>query len=388
MKPAVYVKQKLMNFIVSDFRRAISRTRGRMQRGRQATVHYFHQIDDPYSYMANQKLTVLKERYTVNFITHTVSAPEARFQGDSSRFRDWSLTDAKSVAPFYGVELPQNFRKESLRKVGQTESGDRLRKQLGHYLSGAFYFEGEWYWGLDRLLHLERRLIDIGMSREPNSLCVPRPEAESATGAAAENVTLEYFPSLRSPYTAISFDRTIDLVERSGVKLKLRPVMPMMMRGVPAPKPKQMYIMTDAKREADYYGIPFGKIIDPFGEPVKRAFALFPYMEEIGRGVEYCSNYLRGAWAEGVDITTEAGLKSIVIRSGGDWQAAINRQDDWLSLLENNVKDMLDEGLWGVPSFRVSDASTEAFSCWGQDRLWRVETEISRQANANPTVTN
>ena len=96
-----------------------------MQRGRQATVHYFHQIDDPTA-MANQKLIVLKERYTVNFITHTVSAPEARFQGDSSRFGDWSLTDAKSVAPFYSE--PQNFR-GILRKVGQTESGDRLRKQ-------------------------------------------------------------------------------------------------------------------------------------------------------------------------------------------------------------------------------------------------------------------
>ena len=95
-----------------------------------------------------------------------------------------------------------------------------------------------------------------------------------------------------------------------------------MMRGVPAPRAKQLYIMTDAKREADYYKIPFGNIVDPFVEPVKRAFALFPYMQEIGRDVEYCSNYLRAAWADGLDITTEDGLRAVVTKSQGDWEVA------------------------------------------------------------------
>ena len=378
MKASVFIKQKLMGFMISDFMRTMAHTRGRLTRGKRPTVLYFHQADDPYSHMANQKLAALKDRYTVDFVTYPVSMPEAEFQGDSSRFQDWALKDAMSIAPFYGVELPDDFGESPSE---QTEAGDRLREQLGHYLSGTFYFEGEWYWGLDRLHHLEQRLINAGMSRSPGTLCVPRPVPESATGAGAEHITLEYFPSLRSPYTAISFDRTIDLVRRSGVTLRLRPVMPMIMRGIPAPPAKQKYIITDTKREADYYGVPFGKIVDPFGEPVKRAFALFPYMEEIGRGVEYCSNYLKGAWADGIDITTEAGLKSIVLNSGGDWETAINRRDDWQSILDANVADMLNHGLWGVPSFRVSDSTDNDFSCWGQDRLWRVETEISRRAN-------
>ncbi|HCD26772.1 MAG TPA: 2-hydroxychromene-2-carboxylate isomerase, partial [Gammaproteobacteria bacterium] len=29
--------------------------------------------------------------------------------------------------------------------------GDAVREKLGHYLSAMCYYEGEWYWGLDRL---------------------------------------------------------------------------------------------------------------------------------------------------------------------------------------------------------------------------------------------
>ena len=145
-----------MGFMISDFMRTMAHTRGRLTRGKRPTVLYFHQADDPYSHMANQKLAALKDRYTVDFVTYPVSMPEAEFQGDSSRFQDWALKDAMSIAPFYGVELPDDFGESPSE---QTEAGDRLREQLGHYLSGTFYFEGEWYWGLDRLHHLEQRLI-------------------------------------------------------------------------------------------------------------------------------------------------------------------------------------------------------------------------------------
>jgi len=48
---------------------------------------------------------------------------------------------------------------------------------------------------------------------------------------------------------------------------------------------------------------------------------------------------------------------------------------------------MLEAGLWGVPSFRVSGGSkgTEPYCCWGQDRIWRVENEIvNRIQNGTP----
>jgi 2-hydroxychromene-2-carboxylate isomerase len=213
--------------------------------------------------------------------------------------------------------------------------------------------------------------------------CTPEPKFESATGANADNVTVEFFPSLRSPYTAISYARVIDLVKRSGAKLKLRPVMPMMMRGVPAPRAKGAYIMSDAKREADSAGVRFGRIVDPFGDPIKLAFSLYPWACEHGKAVEYLGAYLSAAFAQGVNITSEKGMQHVVENAGLDWQEGrkLLGSDGWQAELEANVSAMLADGLWGVPSFKVYAAdSADAYTTWGQDRLWRVEAEIVRRA--------
>ncbi len=81
------------------------------------------------------------------------------------------------------------------------------------------------------------------------------------------SLTLEVYPSLRSPYTSIVFDRALQLARDTGVKLVVRPVLPMVMRGVPATPEKGMYIFSDVQREAQEAGVPFGNIYDPIGEP-------------------------------------------------------------------------------------------------------------------------
>ncbi|MFT4713676.1 MAG: 2-hydroxychromene-2-carboxylate isomerase [Candidatus Azotimanducaceae bacterium] len=52
---------------------------------------------------------------------------------------------------------------------------------------------------------------------------------------------------------------------------------------------------------------------------------------------------------------------------------------NWQTLLQENIVSMNEAGLWGVPGFRVSSAGEPAFSCWGQDRIWRVEAEIAKR---------
>ena len=422
MKPTTLFKMLIMGFIVSDARRQAVRIRGRFARRGPPTIHYFHQVDDPHSHLAVQKIDALANRYKVRFRFHLAQNPRDHEQGDASRFPLWALRDARAVASDYGTELPQKVNQIDSHQVMHAESylsrylagsdfareavaighrlwsgdpieelpatnaaaeGSALRTKLGHWLSATFYFEGEWYWGVDRLIHLENRLRDMGLSNNPGGICVPRPIPETLNDKSASAITLEFFPSLRSPYTAISFDRVIALAERTQVKLKLRPVMPMIMRGVPAPRVKQLYIMTATKREADYYGQKIGPVVDPFGEPVKRAFALLPYMAEQGLSIDYCANYLRAAWSRGVDITSERGLQLVVEETGANWQTAKNHlaNNEWEPLLEDNVSDMLAAGLWGVPSFKVTGGTIEEpFCCWGQDRLWRVESEISRRS--------
>ena len=124
------------------------------------------------------------------------------------------------------------------------------------------------------MLHLESRLVEAGLGSANAPPCVPRPHESSGEPFEEKDLTLEFFPSLRSPYSAICFDRVVALANETGVKLKTLPVMPMMMRGVKASRSKQFYILTDAKREAVYYGQAFGPIVDPIGEPVIEAFKL------------------------------------------------------------------------------------------------------------------
>ena len=427
------------------FKRTLARVRGTID-GKPSAVHYFHQVDDPYSFLVVQHLPALIADYNLPLHTHLISNDDAAYQGDAERFAKWAYNDASSIAPFYGESLPQhlnsplptqekiaqankllaafvgqpNFPEQAMligrnlwqnidslepkpdaegddRQSSETlKAGNLLIKKLGHYRGGVLYFEGEWFWGVDRIHLLRKRLADEGFAKdslkeqeqeqEQGRLTVGLPttakdmEPLKVKPACAKAVTLEYFPSLRSPYTAIGHQAVVDLIAHSGVELKLRPVMPMLMRGIPAPRDKQQYIITDCAREARAKEIPFGNFVDPFGDPVKRAFALYPGALSLGRGLEFISAYLAACFAQGIDIDSEKGLRVVVGNAGLDWTELHSESAKfaWENILEDNLQNMLGAGLWGVPSFRISGGSKEGkFSCWGQDRIWRVEHEIA-----------
>lgn len=452
MHPVTAIRSRGMRIMASDrllrLRRAKARATRKL-RQQQPAVHYFHQVNDPYSHMTVQKLADFAAKYSLAVVPHLVSPPDAEYQGDHQRFAAWAQRDAVTAAPGFGVRLgngedlltpdpaqvakaanilaailskrspnssitefaqpaiqlgaaiwdqtpvPQTLL-ETPTPVDQTNEqtqaiyaeGDQLRAKLGHYQSAMFWFDGEWYWGLDRLHLLETRLQAEGFAPSGSPITCPLPMGFITADPVKDcsNVTLEYFPSLRSPYTAIGHSRVLQLIEHTGVKVRLRPVMPMLMRGISAPREKQQWIITDAAREARFYNVPFGNFVDPFGEPVKRAFALFPAAERLGKGMEFTTAYLKAAWADGTDITSDSGLALVAKAAQLDYlalkQEAAN--DDWEAVLTDNVNDMLAAGLWGVPSFRVTGGNGQhanaPFACWGQDRVWRVAQEIIARA--------
>jgi 2-hydroxychromene-2-carboxylate isomerase len=195
------------------------------------------------------------------------------------------------------------------------------------------------------------------------------------------SLTLEVYPSLRSPYTAISFDRAVKLARDSGVKLVVRPVLPMVMRGVPATRQKGFYIFGDAAREAWEAGVPYGNFYDPIGEPVRRCYSLYSWACQQDKGIELLSSFLRCAFAEGVNTNSDRGRKKVVEEAGLDWAQAksIVGQPGWEELVEANRLAMYEAGLWGVPSFRLLDENGEQLlALWGQDRLWLFAREIQR----------
>jgi 2-hydroxychromene-2-carboxylate isomerase len=263
-------------------------------------------------------------------------------------------------------------------------SGNELRMRRRHYSGGMFWYAGEWYWGVDRLHHLERRLIRLGASRGvATTPRFDRPPLDPGTVQNDGRLSLEIFPSLRSPYTAMIFDRSMQLAESVGVPVTIRPVMPMVMRGVPAPTAKGLYIMLDTLREAEHIGAPFGNMYDPIGRAVEQGFALWPFARDKGRGREFLSAFLKAAFVDGRPTGTEEGLRRVTEEAGLSFDEARPMLEDegWREELENNRRTMYDElGLWGVPSYRLRGPANEPDLCvWGQDRLWLVAAEIRRR---------
>jgi 2-hydroxychromene-2-carboxylate isomerase len=128
--------------------------------------------------------------------------------------------------------------------------------------------------------------------------------------------------------------------------------------------------------------VAFGRVCDPVGRPVERAFSLYPWARKHERAAELLLSFARAAFAEGVDTGSDAGLRFVVERAGLSWDKAREQLDgeDWRAELEENRRALFALGLWGVPSFCLRGADDEAvYSTWGQDRLWRVEQEIQRR---------
>lgn len=279
-------------------------------------------------------------------------------------------------------------------------AGTERRAELGHYLGGTCFYGGEWTWGIDRLAYLEERLSDLGARRtrgygasgdegapsagrsvapiyaQPPLLETPVP-AEALDGADLPD--LHFFASFRSPYTWISTERVIRLAEAFEVNLRIRFVLPMVMRGLPVKRSKRLYILLDAAREARRNGVQFGPVSDPVGKPVERGYSLLPWAIDQGKGIEYFRSFMTLVWSQAVDAGSDRGLRRIVEGAGLDWAEGRRRLDDpaWREEAERNREELFDLGLWGVPSFRVGSVAV-----WGQDRLWVVEDEYRRSLTA------
>ena len=191
--------------------------------------------------------------------------------------------------------------------------------------------------------------------------------------------SVDFFLSLRSPYTAIVAQRVLDLAQHTGAQLNLRFLLPMAMRGLAVPRAKRMYIAWDTAREARARGVPFGRLLDPLGVATERGLAVLAAAMQAGMGEAFLLSFLRGVWSEGVNASTDAGLRRLALRAGLSWsqvQDALN-DERWRASAEANRQALLGHGLWGVPAFRVG---TQVF--WGQDRLWAVQQALLDERNA------
>ena len=409
-----------------DGRRAIAGMKRKLS-GSSACVHYFHQTDDPYSHLMLQVLPALLAGYQIELRVHVAPVPTDAAAPDRERLKAWSRRDALVLANTLSLSYTDALKqpeakqcalaeralvaafsdmpasREMLTKaqtistalwradavaisgfnlasevetVSALQAAAALRQRLGHYLGGTLFFEGEWYWGIDRLHYLEQRLAAAGLPKDaaqkpiaavPNVSCTHQP----TNGVRPD---LHFFLSFRSPYTYIAAPRVIQLAKHYDANLQLRFILPMAMRGLAVPMEKRLYITRDTKREAETLGLRFGHIADPLGAPTERGLAVLHHAIQAGKGPEFALSFLQGVFADGIDAGSDKGLMKIAARAGVEAGMVTTALADasWRVVAETNRAEMFSAGLWGVPSFRVDSGR----SYWGQDRLWLIEQDL------------
>ena len=402
-------------------RRAAAERR-RVARGEPHTLHYFHQVDDPYCALLAQVLPRLLARYDLQLDAHVVGAPADDAAPERDKLVAYSRKDAQLLARHWQLDFDDTGRQPATEACVQARrqlvaacatgrfaafaapvsrqlwnptlvlppdvptpadptttdkhiaESAALRQRLGHYLGATLFYAGEWYWGIDRLHHLETRLQQLGAQRPGVSDLMFPPCADlQLSNPLADAPVIDFFVSLRSPYSAIAAPRIYALAAHTGATVRLRPVLPMVMRGLAVPHSKRRYIAQDAAREAFVRKIPFGRLNDPLGRPTERGLALLALAERQGRGKPYLLSFMQGVWAEGIDAGSDRGLRRIAERAGLCWgEAHLALQDEnWRQEAEANRAAMFALGLWGVPSFHVRELAV-----WGQDRLWAVQQTV------------
>ncbi len=354
--------------------------RQRQTSGRAHIVHFFHQADDPYSQLLAQVLPHLQSRYRVSFETHCVDAPDDAAVPERSLLKAYSELDAQRLAQRFGLQWPCTEPPAEQPSPADVANARARRKKWGHYLGATLYYEGEWYWGIDRLHHLEARLREWGLRTTPGQEALFPSLQYQACPSVPQGTRIDFFFSFRSPYSAIAAAQIFEWARHAGIRIQLKYVLPMVMRGLPVPANKRRYISLDAAREAYTQGVPFGCLNDPVGKPTERGLALMPFAEMHDCAEAYVMSFMKGVWSEGLDAGSDAHLKIIVERAGLNWPAAkdilasASNDAHWRATAEENRLALFALGLWGVPSFRY-----EQTSAWGQDRFWVIEQALHEQ---------
>jgi 2-hydroxychromene-2-carboxylate isomerase len=415
-------------------RRAVANVRERIT-NEPRKLDLYLDIADPWSYLLAQAVSRLVQAYPIELAIHIVTPPASDVDPAPTMRPKHSVRDAQTLAEYWDLEFAGKKEADSglVRDVGtamirERPAADQLRafielaaamwsidrkkvgtllhqwgadghgsiapiinenyaqlRKAGHYQSGMIAYKGTWYWGIDRLPYLEAELArDLGC--DVAHVVTPRSQSDRGPLKLSEKpLTCELWFSFRSPYSYLALEQIEVVLAPYKVPLVLRQIAPMVSRGLPLPQVKRMYIVRDAKREADRLGIPFGEICDPLGKGVDHCLAIMHWANQRGPDVAlaFARSAMRGSWAEARDLSEYVDLKVVVERAGLSWDEAraVLDSPEAVKAHQANAADLAVINLWGVPSFRCGD-----FIAWGQDRLPLLADRLRRHALAGSSV--
>ncbi len=398
---------------------------------REKKITFFHDMTDYHSHLLLEYLTVQKE-FPLDIDVVLIPGPTGDYDLVPDLRKKWNFRDAKILTSFWDLKfsllnelekephiepqlLAQSQRifcalmkkdihivkligaallrgdekninefekkygavseKEKEKKLSEGEKG--IHKK-GHYQGGMLYYEGEWYWGIDRFHYLSRRLKEEGIFEGTPLVRKKDPmqkELQFLKERPSEDISIDFYFSFRSPYSYLAIDRILLLEKKYNLKINIRPVLPMVMRGLPVPAKKGMYIALDTSRIARDLGIPFGCISDPVGKGVENCMALYSFAVKNNLEREFIKSTTKGCWSEGLNLANENDLKKTLTRIGLDFQKAkpLLQSSSWKEMTDHNQSELNNLGLWGVPSFNY-----RGIHLWGQDRIDILEFLIQK----------
>jgi 2-hydroxychromene-2-carboxylate isomerase len=394
------------------------------------TAWFYCKADDPYSYLMCQALIAIQDQAqnqaqnTLDIRLCIIQDLPTTLNPEPDKQKHYALNDAPRLAQYTGLAFPQSaslpsetasrrctqallkaaastkpltqarevlqgfwqdvgtgsaqetvptFTASELTQEQKTQlqnNQQRLDRQ-GHYNSATLYFDGEWYWGVDRLGHLEARL-----NIPPNKQGFNRPRLLALKSKPVSPLSqdrrpiLDFYFSFRSPYSYLALPRLRELIKSQPYQLRIKAVLPMVMRGLPVPAKKRFYILKDAKREANALGMPFGFIRDPLGQGIQHCLAILDVAStqlDSEAQLDLLETLATGIWSQALntaDLTSTLKAIEGFALAREDIKSALE-SNHWQDKAEQHREDLSELGLWGVPAFH-----SEHLTCWGQDRLW------------------
>ncbi len=211
---------------------------------------------------------------------------------------------------------------------------------------------------------------------------------------------IEVFWSFRSPYSYLAAGRLVKLAEDTGADVVVRPVYPLAIRTPDFFKTVNplfvSYVIRDAKRVADYMGLPF---LWPDPDPVAMNLAPSedeqPHIHRLtrlgveagvqGRGPAFIDSVSRlifggtKGWDQGDHLAKAAARAGLDLAALDKAILANPRKYD--SIIEESQRAQEAAGHWGVPLMVY-----EGEPFFGQDRidllLWRMGQKGSKSGAA------
>lgn len=367
--------------------------------------------------MLIQVLNNIKKRFNIKFRLFLVYESVPGLHTNMEQLRQWAIKDANFIADQYQLKKVSQYPTAKALVTGQqtwqlemknVESALQIfqhtwegsftehykpstpvitfqinnQKRLmnkGHYSPASIFFCGDWFVGIDRLRHFEACLTDLNLQYtdetsffNKNTLLFP----SEYSVKAKEDVPIEAFISIRSPYSYVGLLKSQKIAKYYGVSIKIKLIIPMSMRGIHVAPNKLRYMYVDAYREASIHGIPLHSFTLPNESAVKKCHQLFAYADQKGKGVAFIERIFEAIYVDAIDISQTSFLKNLFDKLEISYDAACDfaQEFDWQNDARANLVDIESMNFWEVPCFRYMDTY-----CWGQDRLAQIEQAIISQ---------